>query len=185
MNIFEIIMKTTSYFNLAILTISSALAVLPSTLICSDNIMQNATYQVASATPLHIQQEWDERRQLVENNTLGNLPSKNKKFKQTQKRIDNNKIAQITPSAVYRIVWDRKASINDPAIKKFVGRILELIEDIKLEGNEGKPHPISTPKDMQQMFSRRISKKDRLIYSCNHNKNEIVVYQCKDHYKGN
>ena len=65
--------------------------------------------------------------------------------------------------------------------KKTVQKITELIKDI----DENHPKPgLGKPeqlKGMNDIWSRRINEKDRLVYKVL--TDEILIYQCKGHYQ--
>lgn len=65
--------------------------------------------------------------------------------------------------------------------KKTVKKINELIKSIERDGlleGLGKPEPLKDRK----AYSRRIDKKNRLIYNIDSNKN-IWILSCKGHYE--
>ncbi len=68
---------------------------------------------------------------------------------------------------------------NDP---KIVNRIRELIDNIKVTPftGIGKPEPLRY--NLSGCWSRRITGDNRLVYKVK-DKNEVVILQCRYHYK--
>lgn len=66
--------------------------------------------------------------------------------------------------------------------KKIVKKINELLNDIERNGNTGigKPEPLKH--NLTGYWSRRITEKDRLIYSIDDKTNTINIIGCKGHY---
>ena len=65
--------------------------------------------------------------------------------------------------------------------KKILQKINDLLKDIERNGalkGIGKPEKLTG--DLQGYFSRRIDKKNRLVYKIF--ENSIEIYQCKEHY---
>ncbi|MBQ7516647.1 MAG: Txe/YoeB family addiction module toxin [Schwartzia sp.] len=65
--------------------------------------------------------------------------------------------------------------------RKTTKRILQLIKDIKRNGYEGigKPEPLSG--DLSGYWSRRIDKKNRLVYKIDGD--IVIISQCGSHYQ--
>lgn len=65
---------------------------------------------------------------------------------------------------------------------KIVNRIKELIESIKIDPftGIGKPEPLKY--NFSGCWSRRITGDNRLVYRVK-DKNEVVILQCRYHYK--
>lgn len=64
--------------------------------------------------------------------------------------------------------------------KKTLKRINILIQDIDRNGNSGIGKPEALKGDFQGYRSRRIDKKNRLVYKISNNSIEIL--QCRTHY---
>ncbi len=64
--------------------------------------------------------------------------------------------------------------------KKLVGKINELIKDIKRNPFEGlgKPEPLKF--DLAGKWSRRITEEHRLVYQVNDD--HLIIYTCRYHY---
>jgi len=65
--------------------------------------------------------------------------------------------------------------------KKILKKINDLLKDIERNGalkGIGKPEKLS--ENLQGYFSRRIDKKNRLVYKIF--ENSIEIYQCREHY---
>ncbi len=64
--------------------------------------------------------------------------------------------------------------------KKLVGKIKELIKDIKRNPFEGlgKPEPLKF--DLAGKWSRRITEEHRLVYQVNDD--HLIIYTCRYHY---
>lgn len=64
--------------------------------------------------------------------------------------------------------------------KKLVGKINELIKDIKRTPFEGlgKPEPLKF--DLAGKWSRRITEEHRLVYQVNDD--HLIIYTCRYHY---
>ena len=64
--------------------------------------------------------------------------------------------------------------------KKTLKRINQLIKEIERDPRDGlgKPEPLTG--DLSGLFSRRIDKKNRLIYETTGA--TITIYSCRDHY---
>ncbi|MDP3533596.1 MAG: type II toxin-antitoxin system YoeB family toxin [Alphaproteobacteria bacterium] len=77
-----------------------------------------------------------------------------------------------------KIIWNKNAEEDwrkhSPALKN---KISGLIRDIKEGGNRGKPEALKNNK----LFSRKITRKDRLIYKILDN-SDIEIFQCLGHY---
>ena len=65
--------------------------------------------------------------------------------------------------------------------RKIARRINELLTDIERNGHEGIGKPEALRHDLSGYWSRRITQKDRLIYTF-HEKN-IYIAACKGHYE--
>ena len=65
--------------------------------------------------------------------------------------------------------------------KKFLQRVLKIIDDIDRNGYEGigKPEPLTG--DLSGYWSRRLDAKNRIVYKIEGNM--IFVVQCGTHYK--
>lgn len=77
-----------------------------------------------------------------------------------------------------KVIWNKDAEEDwkkhSPALKN---KISGLIRDIKEGGNRGKPEALKNNK----LFSRKITRKDRLIYKILDN-GDIEIFQCLGHY---
>ena len=64
--------------------------------------------------------------------------------------------------------------------RKTLKRINQLIKEIERDpmGGLGKPEPLTG--DLSGLFSRRIDKKNRLVYEVTGT--TITIYSCRDHY---
>ena len=60
-------------------------------------------------------------------------------------------------------------------------KINVLVKDIQRTPFEGKGKPEPLKYDLAGFWSRRIDREHRLVYQAN--KNEILVYSCRFHYK--
>ena len=66
--------------------------------------------------------------------------------------------------------------------KKSLNKINELIEDIKKNGElKGKGHPERLKHFNQELYSREISKGDRLVYYPE-SESVLVIVSCRGHY---
>ena len=67
--------------------------------------------------------------------------------------------------------------------KRIFKRINDLIDDIEINGFL---HGIGKPEQLKHfiapVYSRRIDKKNRLVY-CPYNENDLLIISCKDHYQ--
>jgi len=66
--------------------------------------------------------------------------------------------------------------------KKALKKINDLIDDIETNGylnGLGKPERLKH--FTEPVYSRRIDKKNRLVY-CQYNENDLLIISCKDHY---
>lgn len=61
-------------------------------------------------------------------------------------------------------------------------KIKQLIMDIKSRVNSGQVHTVGRAKDGKTKISRKTTKKDRLVYAFDHEKEQIVVYGDEGHY---
>ncbi len=84
------------------------------------------------------------------------------------------------------ISWTKNAA-NDLAFwkknnSKIVNRIRELIDSIKIDPftGIGKPEPLRY--NLSGCWSRRITGDNRLVYKMK-SKNEVVILQCRFHYR--
>ena len=66
---------------------------------------------------------------------------------------------------------------TDKKILKKINQLLKEVQRTPFHG-EGKPEPL---KGTSGSWSRRINKKDRLVYEVT--KNDIFIIQCKGHYE--
>lgn len=75
--------------------------------------------------------------------------------------------------------WDDYVSWHDE-IKKMLRKINSLIKDIQSSPFEGigKPEPLKY--DLAGLWSRRIDREHRLVYSVD--KQDIYIYSCRYHY---
>ena len=66
--------------------------------------------------------------------------------------------------------------------KKTLKRILSLLENMKETPYTGlgKPEPLRF--DWSGMYSRRIDKKNRIVYEVNEGEGRIYIYRLRDHY---
>lgn len=64
---------------------------------------------------------------------------------------------------------------------KIARRINELLTDIERNGHEGIGKPEALRHDLSGYWSRRITQKDRLIYSFD--EKNICIAACKGHYE--
>jgi len=64
--------------------------------------------------------------------------------------------------------------------KKVLKKINELIKDISRSSFEGKGKPEPLKYDLKGMWSRRIDREHRLVYSVG--TTEIIIYSCRYHY---
>ena len=84
------------------------------------------------------------------------------------------------------ILWTKNAASDLEHWKKndskIVKRIKELLDNIKIDpfAGIGKPEPLKY--NLSGCWSRRITGDNRLVYKIN-DKNEIVVLQCRYHYR--
>ena len=62
---------------------------------------------------------------------------------------------------------------------KTLNKINDLIEDIMRNGNIGIGHP-KPLKNMEGCWSRKINKKDRLVYKIENN--VVIILKCRNHY---
>jgi len=78
------------------------------------------------------------------------------------------------------IGWEDYVSWFDD--KRTLKKINSLLTDIERNGNTGigKPEPLKY--ELTGYWSRRITDKDRLIYSINEETNTIYIIGCKGHY---
>ena len=65
--------------------------------------------------------------------------------------------------------------------RKIARRINELLTDIERNGHEGIGKPEALRHDLSGYWSRRITQKDRLIYTCD--EKNIYMAACKGHYE--
>ena len=65
--------------------------------------------------------------------------------------------------------------------RKVARRINELLTDIERNGHEGIGKPEALRHDLSGYWSRRITQKDRLIYTFD--ENNIYIAACKGHYE--
>ena len=65
--------------------------------------------------------------------------------------------------------------------RKSARRINELLTDIERNGHEGIGKPEALRHDLSGYWSRRITQKDRLIYSFD--EKNIYIAACKGHYE--
>ena len=65
--------------------------------------------------------------------------------------------------------------------RKIARRINELLTDIERNGHEGIGKPEALRHDLSGYWSRRITQKDRLIYSFD--EKNIYIAACKGHYE--
>lgn len=66
--------------------------------------------------------------------------------------------------------------------KKTLKRIHLLLTDIDRHGNKGIGEPEALKYDLSGWWSRRIDKKNRLIYRLNEDFTVCEILSCKDHY---
>lgn len=84
------------------------------------------------------------------------------------------------------ILWTKNAAEDLNYWKKtdmrMVKRIKDLLESIKIDpfSGIGKPEPLKH--HLSGCWSRRITADNRLVYKINQ-KNEIVILQCRYHYR--
>lgn len=67
------------------------------------------------------------------------------------------------------------------ADRKMLRRINDLIKDIRRNGLDkgiGKPEPLK----YRPAWSRRIDKKNRLVYNADKN-NNLIIFSCEGHYE--
>lgn len=64
--------------------------------------------------------------------------------------------------------------------KKTLKRINQLIKEIERDPRDGLGKPEALTGDLSGLFSRRIDKKNRLIYETTGT--TITIYSCRDHY---
>ncbi|MDR3244246.1 MAG: Txe/YoeB family addiction module toxin [Elusimicrobiota bacterium] len=66
--------------------------------------------------------------------------------------------------------------------KNLIDKIGKLLDDIELHGvSEGIGKPEQLSGDLKGYYSRRITKKERLVYTVV--EDTIVILQCRTHYK--
>ena len=65
--------------------------------------------------------------------------------------------------------------------RKIARRINELLTDIERNGHEGIGKPEALRHDLSGYWSRRITQKDRLIYTFD--EKNIYIAACKGHYE--
>ena len=65
--------------------------------------------------------------------------------------------------------------------KKTLKRINALIDDILRNGNEGIGKPELLKNNFDELYSRRIDDKNRLIYRIE--KDIVIIIACRTHYK--
>jgi toxin YoeB len=65
-------------------------------------------------------------------------------------------------------------------IKNFTLRIFNLIKDIQRDPFSGLGKPEALKHDLSGLWSRRITKEHRLVYSVSDQ--EIIIISCKFHY---
>jgi len=65
--------------------------------------------------------------------------------------------------------------------KKIFTKINKLIKEIVRTPFEGTGKPEALKHDMKGLWSRRITGEHRLVYEVN--KENIIIYSCKGHYK--
>jgi toxin YoeB len=64
--------------------------------------------------------------------------------------------------------------------KKIYGKIVNLIKDIQRDPFSGLGKPEALKHDLSGLWSRRITKEHRLVYSVSDE--EIIIVSCKFHY---
>jgi len=75
--------------------------------------------------------------------------------------------------------WDDYTSwLKDD--KKMLGKINDLVKDIKTNPTEGKGKPEPLKYDLAGLWSRRIDREHRLIYKVEDE--DIYIYACRYHY---
>ncbi len=98
-----------------------------------------------------------------------------------------NPVEKITgPYADYKVIWTG-CSVNDnPEYKSVVTRLLNAI---KSGSQEGRPEKLEGQARQADLWSRRISSNDRMVYRINGDdaedplkKRTIEVFQCHGHY---
>ena len=65
--------------------------------------------------------------------------------------------------------------------RKILKKINTLIKDIERNGNEGLGNPEPLKHELKEYWSRRIDKKNRLVYSIKDD-DILKIFSCKDHY---
>ncbi|PIX34678.1 MAG: Txe/YoeB family addiction module toxin [Bacteroidetes bacterium CG_4_10_14_3_um_filter_31_20] len=84
------------------------------------------------------------------------------------------KEVEFSPTAHHQLMeWEK----NDEKVYLRIDELLKAIQDEPFKGI-GKPEPLKY--QFQGYWSRRITKKDRLVYQVTHD--AIIVISCKYHY---
>lgn len=63
-----------------------------------------------------------------------------------------------------------------------VRKINRLLADIEREPHDGMGHPEALRFSLAGFWSRRIDKKNRLVYQVNDEADEILIASCRHHY---
>ncbi|WP_062378002.1 type II toxin-antitoxin system YoeB family toxin [Treponema endosymbiont of Eucomonympha sp.] len=74
---------------------------------------------------------------------------------------------------------DKQFLLWQKSSRKVAEKIGELLNDIIAGGSKGNPERLKADR---ALFSRRIDRKNRLVYSVDENK-DIAVLWCKGHYE--